>query len=75
MTVLDPSGAVVATSTTDPVVSFEDGAFAVTVQVAKPGTYTFQVVGDYAVSDPDTIDSDSALGRFVTLHVAQLRRG
>jgi serine protease AprX len=33
------------------------------------------VVGDYAASDPDTLDSDSALGRMVTLHVAQLVKG
>jgi serine protease AprX len=40
--------------------------------VPRPGTYTFDVVGDYAASDPDTLDSDSVLGRSVTLHVAQL---
>jgi hypothetical protein len=34
-----------------------------------------QVVGNSAASDPDTIDSDSALGRMVTLHVAQLAKG
>lgn len=73
VSVLDPSGAVVATSTTDPVAG--SGTALATVRVAKPGTYTFKVSGDYAASDPDTIDSDSALGRFVTLHVAQLRRG
>jgi len=42
------------------------------VAVPGPGTYTFDVVGDYAASDPDTLDSDSVLGRMVTLHVAQL---
>ena len=39
------------------------------------GTYTLKVVGDYAASDPDTLDSDSALGRMVVLHLAQLARG
>lgn len=73
VTVLDPSGAVVATSTTDPVAG--SGTALATVPVSKAGTYTLQVAGDYAASDPDTIDSDSALGRFVTLHVAQLRKG
>jgi hypothetical protein len=28
----------------------------------------------YAASDPDTLDSDSLLGRMVTLQVAQLVR-
>jgi serine protease AprX len=41
---------------------------------AGPGTYSFAISGDYAASDPDTLDSDSALGRMVTLQVAQLRR-
>lgn len=71
VTVLDAAGRVVATSTSDPVAG--SGTALATVKVAKPGTYTFQVAGDYAASDPDTIDSDSLLGRFVTLHVAQLR--
>ena len=35
--------------------------------------WTVEVVGTYAVSDPDTLDSDSALGRKVTLLVAQVR--
>ncbi len=39
------------------------------------GTYTFKVVGDYAASDPDTLDSDSALGRMVTCTLAQLAKG
>ena len=39
-----------------------------------PGTYTVEVVGDYAASDPDTIDSDSVNGRVVFLSATQLRR-
>jgi serine protease AprX len=42
---------------------------------AGPGTYRLNVSGQYAASDPDTLDSDSLLGRMVTLQVAQLRRG
>lgn len=38
----------------------------------QPGTYTIEVVGEYAVSDPDTIDSDSVNGRVVFLQAAQL---
>jgi serine protease AprX len=40
-----------------------------------PGRYTFVVTGNYAASDPDSLDSDSLLGRMVTLHVAQVSRG
>lgn len=72
VTVLDPSGKTVATTTTDPVAG--SGTALATFPVKKAGTYTFDVSGDYAASDPDTIDSDSAAGRFVTLHVAQLRK-
>jgi serine protease AprX len=38
------------------------------------GAFTFDVSGDLAVSDPDTIDSESLLGRMVTLQVAQIAR-
>ena len=41
---------------------------------AARGAFTFEVVGQLAVSDPDTIDSESLLGRMVTLQVAQLAR-
>jgi serine protease AprX len=73
VTVKDPSGTVVGTSTE----SFTAGAGTATVQVpvTTAGTYTFDVVGNYAVSDPDTLDSDSIGGRMVTLHVAQLQKG
>lgn len=36
------------------------------------GAFTFDVSGELAASDPDTIDSESLLGRMVSLHVAQL---
>ena len=39
----------------------------------KYGRWTFDVIGQFAVSDPDTLDSESLLGRMVTLQVAQLR--
>jgi serine protease AprX len=41
---------------------------------AHAGTYTFQVSGQRAVSDPDTLDSESLLGRVVVLQVAQARQ-
>jgi serine protease AprX len=45
----------------------------VTVPAGTVGPYTVTVTGDRAVSDPDTLDSDSALNDMVTLQVAQLR--
>ena len=39
------------------------------------GAFTFEVSGEYAASDPDTLDSDSLLGRMVTLQVAQVLAG
>jgi serine protease AprX len=39
------------------------------------GAFTFEVSGAYAASDPDSLDSDSLLGRMVTLQVAQLVAG
>ena len=75
VTILDPSGEVVGTTTSDPAAG--SGTALATVDLprrAERATYTFQVTGDYAASDPDTIDSDSVAGRFVTLHVAQLRK-
>jgi serine protease AprX len=40
---------------------------------AHYGTFTLQVSGQRAVSDPDTFDSESLLGRVVVLQVAQAR--
>jgi serine protease AprX len=39
------------------------------------GAFTFEVSGEYAASDPDTLDSDSLMGRMVTLQVAQVIAG
>jgi hypothetical protein len=38
------------------------------------GPFTVTVTGDRSVSDPDTLDSDSALNDTVTVQVAQLTR-
>jgi serine protease AprX len=40
---------------------------------ATAGTFKFAVSGDLAASDPDTLDSESLLGRVVVLQVAQLQ--
>jgi serine protease AprX len=42
-------------------------------KAAHYGTFTFAVSGQRAVSDPDTLDSESLLGRVVVLQVAQAR--
>jgi serine protease AprX len=42
---------------------------------AVPGDLTFAVRGEFAASDPDTLDSESALGRMITLTVVQLALG
>ena len=41
---------------------------------AKRGSFTFEVSGQYAVSDPDSVDSASLTGDTVTLQVARLRK-
>ncbi|HET7683510.1 MAG TPA: S8 family serine peptidase [Marmoricola sp.] len=77
VTITDPRGRVVGTTTE----TIDEGSGTATATVdlaavgAGPGTWTFDVSGEYAASDPDTVDSDSVLGRMVTLHVAQLRAG
>lgn len=77
VTVRDAAGQVLGTTTE----SITDGAGTASLLVdlrtftTPPvawGAFTFEVVGNYAASDPDTFDSDSLLGRMVTLQVAQL---
>ena len=71
-TVKDPSGREIAATVTD--VSYTTGIAHALVPALQKGTYTVDVSGEYAVSDPDTIDSDSINGRVVFLQVAQLAR-
>lgn len=71
-TVTDASGKVVGTTTTN--VAYATGIAHALVRNLKPGSYTVDVSGEYAVSDPDTLDSDSVNGRVVFLQVAQLER-
>jgi serine protease AprX len=73
VTVKDPSGAIVGS--TQESATAGSGTATAQIGVLVPGTYTFEVQGNYAVSDPDTLDSDSVGGRMVTLHVAQLQKG
>ncbi|HEX6127826.1 MAG TPA: S8 family serine peptidase [Candidatus Limnocylindria bacterium] len=77
VTVRDAAGAVLGTTTE----TMTQGAGTATLLVdlaaagAAYGTFSFEVSGELAVSDPDTLDSESLLGRMVTLQVAQLVSG
>ena len=72
VTVIDGAGQVLGTTT-------ESASGAGTASLlldlkalnAHAGDYTFQVRGERALSDPDTFDSESLLGRVVVLQVAQ----
>jgi serine protease AprX len=70
--VKDASGRTVGSTTTDQL--YSTGIAHVLVRGVRAGTYTIEVVGDYAVSDPDTIDSDSVNGRVVFVQAAQLAK-
>ncbi len=71
-TVTDAKGNEVAVTETD--IFYGIGLANVLVKGVKPGKHTIEVVGEYAVSDPDTIDSDSVNGRVVYLNAAQLQK-
>ena len=77
VTVKDAAGRVLGTTTE----SLTEGAGTASafIDLSKAGsvaygTFSFDVSGVYAASDPDTLDSDSLLGRVVALQVAQLNR-
>ena len=77
VTVRDAAGRVLGTTTE----SLTEGAGTASafIDLSKAGTvvygtFSFNVSGVYAASDPDTLDSDSLLGRVVALQVAQLTR-
>jgi serine protease AprX len=52
---------------------YETGVATLLLNNVSAGRYKVDVTGDYAVSDPDTIDSDSVNGRVVFLQATQLR--
>jgi serine protease AprX len=77
VTVRDASGQVLGTTTEAATGAGTASLFVDFGSLALPaafGEFTFEVNGVLAVSDPDTIDSESLLGRMVTLQVAQLRK-
>jgi serine protease AprX len=59
--------------TTETNLDYATGVATLLLKDVSPGKYGIDVSGDYAVSDPDTIDSDSINGRVVWLQAAQLR--
>ena len=73
VTVRDAAGTVIATTT-----EATTGAGTASVFIdlaatgAKLGTFSFEIRGELAVSDPDTLDSESLAGRLVALQVAQV---
>jgi serine protease AprX len=75
VTVRDAAGQVLGTTTEAATGAGTASAF-ITLSGAPVsfGEFTFEVNGVLAVSDPDTLDSESLLGRIVTLQVAQLRK-
>ena len=76
VTLRDAAGTVVATTTelsgTGTATAFVD--LSTLAARAAFGDWTVEVSGTEAASDPDTLDSDSALGDSITLQVAQLAR-
>jgi serine protease AprX len=74
VTVLDGTGQVLGT-TTESTSGAGTSSLLLDLRAAAahPGAYTFRVSGQRAVSDPDTLDSESLLGRVVVLQVAQAR--
>jgi serine protease AprX len=64
-------GKQVGTTKTD--INYATGVATLLLKDVRAGKYVVDVSGDYAVSDPDTIDSDSVNGRVVFLQAAQLR--
>jgi serine protease AprX len=76
-TVKDAAGKVVATGT-ELASAGTTSAFVDLSKVSpkvKYGTFTIEISGFLAVSDPDTVDSESLLGRMITLQVAQVNAG
>jgi serine protease AprX len=73
-TVSDAAGKVIGTTTTN--IVWGSGTAVAKIDLvaakAKYGDFSVAVSGDYSASDPDTLDSESLLGRVVVLQVAQL---
>ena len=79
VTVRDASGRVLGTTTEAPILGAGTAFLFLDLRTfsppATPGPLSFDVSGELAASDPDTFDSESLLGRMVTLTVVQLAIG
>ena len=69
-TVKNAAGTVVGTTTTS--LDYSTGVAHVLIPGVQAGRYKIEVSGEYAVSDPVTVDSDSINGRVVFVQAAQL---
>jgi serine protease AprX len=77
VTVKDAAGRVLGTTTESLTAGAGTAGVLINLATAGPvayGSFTYEVSGFYAASDPDTLDSDSLLGRVVALQVAQVNR-
>ena len=79
VTVRDATGRVIATTTEAPLLGAGTAYVLIDLGAVSPaaalGAWSFDVSGELAASDPDTLDSESLLGRMVTLTVVQLAIG
>jgi hypothetical protein len=79
VTVRDAAGRVVGTTAEAALLGAGTSSVLIDLRALSPaaalGTFTFEVTGDLAASDPDTLDSASLLGQMVTLTVVQLAVG
>jgi serine protease AprX len=79
VTVRDATGRVLGTTTEAPILGAGTGYLFLDLRTftprPTPGVLSFDVSGELAASDPDTLDSESLLGRMVTLTVVQLKVG
>ena len=79
VTVRDAAGRVLGTTSEAPLLGAGTASILIDLRTFSPpvalGSFTFEVSGTLAVSDPDTFDSESLLGRMVTLQVIQLTQG
>ena len=80
VTVKDASGRVLGTTTEAPILLSAGTAYLFLdlrtfSPPAVPGALTFDISGELAASDPDTLDTESLLGRLIVLTVVQLALG
>jgi len=79
VTVKDASGRVLGTTTEAPILGAGTASLFLDLRTfsppAVPGALTFDVSGELAASDPDTLDTESLLGRMIVLTVVQLVQG